>query len=235
MTSSKIPRICKRCGTPFEIWPYQDRAGQGNFCSLVCERATRRKRITLTCENCGNSFEVIQSAIKWHNPRWCSRKCFDEGRLTPLKIRFQRYVGPTTESGCVLWIGGYDTGGYGTINSGPPENKPLSAPRLVLEWAGYVIPDGQGALHRCDNPPCIFLGHLFIGTMADNMRDKQEKGRTPHGENHCRAVLTEAMVLDAKQRYDRGDGTYKDLAPDYGVSPITLGDAIAGRTWKHLS
>ena len=39
------------------------------------------------------------------------------------------------------------------------------------------IPIGMNVLHRCDNPPCIKLDHLFLGTCKDNTRDAMSKGR----------------------------------------------------------
>lgn len=31
--------------------------------------------------------------------------------------------------------------------------------------------------HRCDNPPCININHLALGTQKDNVRDSIERGR----------------------------------------------------------
>lgn len=44
-------------------------------------------------------------------------------------------------------------------------------------------PPGKGfVLHSCDRPECINPEHLRWGSQAENMRDKQERGRAGHTE-----------------------------------------------------
>lgn len=241
MATIKVPRICEQCGQPFKAYPRAIALGHGRFCGMRCQRDSRMTgKVPLVCANCGKDFSVYPSVIKWKGvPDCCSVRCRSQYKVIPLAVRFQRYVGPTTETGCILWIGATDEG-YGIINSGPPENKRLNAPTVALQLAGIVVPKGYGALHHCDNPPCINVEHLFVGTSIDNARDRDEKGRVAHGESHGFAKLTEAIVLEARQRYTQGEGDYKQLAYYYSkqlgttIHPVTMGDAIAGRTWKHL-
>lgn len=80
--------------------------------------------------------------------------------------------------------------------------------------------DGIVIRHKCDNPSCVNPFHLTSGTQADNMRDKKERGRTPKGEAHARAKLTDAQVAMIRTRYRpycRLNGTYA-LARELGVS-----------------
>lgn len=63
-------------------------------------------------------------------------------------------------------------GGYGTRGH-------RYAHREALEQKlGRPIKPGYGALHHCDNPPCIEPVHLFEGTNADNVHDMIAKGRS---------------------------------------------------------
>ena len=82
---------------------------------------------------------------------------------------------------CVIWTGSKRKG-YGAKSIG---GRLYGAHRLVWEDAHGKIPIGMCVLHRCDNPACVNIDHLFLGTHADNMRDARLKGRFPSGKSNA--------------------------------------------------
>jgi len=57
------------------------------------------------------------------------------------------------------------------------EGKQQLAHRVAWQQAYGPIPAGLEVLHFCDNPACINLDHLCLGTHAANMADMARKGR----------------------------------------------------------
>ena len=113
---------------------------------------------------------------------------------------------------CILWIGA-KSGLYGQISVG---GKLKRAHRVAWEKENGSIPEGLYVLHHCDNPPCVNVDHLFLGTQADNMRDMSEKGRNGmqrhpersslykvrtvrYGPDHHRFKLTDETILVIRQ------------------------------------
>ncbi len=90
-------------------------------------------------------------------------------------------------------------------------------------------------LHRCDNPPCVRIGHLFEGDDLDNARDRDAKGRhrVPRGEDASNARLTEAQVLDIIARGQTAERV-EDIGARYGIKAGHVSNIIRGFTWKHL-
>ena len=75
---------------------------------------------------------------------------------------------------CTEWTGPRDKKGYGrTWFRGKTER----AHRAVWAEKYGAIPPGMCVCHRCDNPGCVNLAHLFMGTNADNVQDKVSKNR----------------------------------------------------------
>lgn len=78
------------------------------------------------------------------------------------------------KSGCVVWDGAKGHGGYGRVRQ---KNKLIPATHYIWEWYYGEIPSGFIVCHRCDNPPCVNIDHLFLGTYKDNSDDMMKKGR----------------------------------------------------------
>lgn len=131
------------------------------------------------------------------------------------------------KTGCIEWLGGKTPKGYARIWWAGRGHR---VARIVWVMAKGAIPHGLKVLHKCDNTSCIRLGHLFLGTDADNMRDRDRKGRQARGERVYRAVLTPARV-----RYIRRvKTTASKLAIRFKVAISTICHARNGATWRHL-
>jgi hypothetical protein len=99
---------------------------------------------------------------------------------------------------CRVFTGSKHVFGYGKMWDG--ERADVTH-RLAYRAFVGPIPDGMAVCHRCDNPPCIRVEHLFLGTLADNLADMRAKRRHSQGPRHSellRAVWTDERR--AKQR-----------------------------------
>lgn len=87
---------------------------------------------------------------------------------------------PYVGTPCWQWIGGA-AGEYGGAWF---ERRQELAHRISWILHFGKIPGGMFVLHKCDNKLCVNPEHLFLGTQADNMRDKVEKGRQARGDRN---------------------------------------------------
>ena len=84
----------------------------------------------------------------------------------------------TNNDGCLLWPGATNEKGYGLIKVGGKGGVPAKAHRVAwfLAHGRLPLPPVQ-VLHQCDTPGCFSVPHLFLGTIQDNVRDREQKGR----------------------------------------------------------
>ncbi len=60
------------------------------------------------------------------------------------------------------------------------------AHRLSWEIAYGPIPEGIQVNHLCDTPPCILPWHLYLGTQANNIDDRERAGNNANTrKTHC--------------------------------------------------
>ena len=137
---------------------------------------------------------------------------------------------------CWLWIGKTKKGEYGQLCF---RGKNILAHRFSYELFVAPIKSGLCVLHRreCGNPSCVNPHHLYMGTHADNMRDRSKWGKTPGrgGESNHNAIITDSIVLEIRGiRKDYGY-IYKKIAMMYGITESHVGHIIREESWKHLA
>ena len=134
---------------------------------------------------------------------------------------------------CWPWMGARRPKGYGNFRLG---GEVLNTSRVVYRefyGDGLYAPDPTSpsqsltVMHGCDHPWCCNPSHLRLGTNAENMADRLNKGR-------YRKKLTEKEVLEIRAKYATGEYTYQQLADEYGVSQTTIGEIVNYKIWRHL-
>ena len=146
--------------------------------------------------------------------------------------RFEGNYEPVPWSGCWLWTGTLSDTGYGRFRSvllGPGKHY---AHRVSYKKFVGPIPKRMDVLHRCDVTCCVNPDHLFLGTQADNNRDRDAKGRQvgPHGHDNGMSKLDENAV-----RFIRASTiSAVTLAPFLGINHATISRVRRRELWKHV-
>lgn len=91
------------------------------------------------------------------------------------------------ENGCLEFTGYLTPKGYGQIRVGGRSGGSHLTHRVAWELVNGPIEDGLFVCHKCDNPSCCNVDHLFLGSNADNVADMVAKGRHwAHGRTSCK-------------------------------------------------
>lgn len=145
-------------------------------------------------------------------------------RTAPLLERFHKsYV--KNGDGCWNWIGTLTTFNkkwrYGLIAE---NRKDKLAHRVSWEFHNGVIPEGMDICHKCDNTKCVNPEHLFLGTQADNNRDRDNKGR-------MYSKLSPEDVHHIREAYATGTVKQWELAKQYGLNQGHVSDIVNYKRW----
>jgi DNA-directed RNA polymerase specialized sigma24 family protein len=163
----------------------------------------------------------------------------------------QRFWAKVDKSGpCQLWQGRHNSDGYGEVTDGRRWRK---AHRVAWELTHGPIPPGMCVCHRCDTRLCCHAecdvpgcphtkdapdcqSHLFLGTNADNIADREAKGRGTQAieaMRQRRTKLTPAQVTGIRERHQAGV-TYAAIAAEFGCSRHYVHALISGRRRQRL-
>lgn len=135
-------------------------------------------------------------------------------------------------SGCWLWERAVGSHGYGQHRV-PGTARVTYAHRTSYEAFVGPISPGMHVCHKCDIPTCCNPDHLWLGTNAENVADRDAKGRCPHGELHASAKLRESDVVVILDRLKSGE-SLSQLAREYGVGVTTIHRIKSGSSWRHV-
>lgn len=143
--------------------------------------------------------------------------------------RFWERVALPDSSGCMLWLAGRQSKGYGVLRM---HGTMKSAHRISLFLSVGGPPAGRPhAAHACLNKHCVAPTHLRWASTRENERDKVRDGTAAVGERHGAAKLTRSQVQEIKAQYASGGVTQAVVASRFGVSEATVWRILHDQRW----
>lgn len=150
------------------------------------------------------------------------------------ELDMQRFWSKTRSGtdGCIEWTAAKKSYGYGVFNRDGKHTILAHRMAWILEYGN--LPDDSVIMHRCDNPGCVNVKHLMIGSHADNVADKIAKGRGNDGMRHGHAKLTDDVIRQIRSLYQAREANQYQLAKRFGISQSVISEVINRKSWDHI-
>lgn len=175
----------------------------------------------LKCQACGRECRSNGGLAKHVRTHGISAIDYYEQYPLELKLRLWQEI-DITAAGCWEHRGRATSGmGYRQIRVAP--HSVLA--HVAAWWAWYGRWPTGVLMHQCDNPACCNPAHLIEGTHAQNMQERNDRGRTAHGER------TDVDLI--RLRHSWG-WTESELARTHGLSPSAAGKIARGDAYAHV-
>lgn len=146
-----------------------------------------------------------------------------------LTRRFMLKCGGSTATGCIPWLGPKTSKGYGYLRFSGRGGGRTTAHRIAWVLARGDLPPAILVLHRCDNPSCVNVEHMFLGSPQQNTDDMVSKGRHPW---RFGTPWQKLNAVDSERIHDLrrlGRRTQQEIADWMGVSRPLISLILAGR------
>jgi hypothetical protein len=178
-----------------------------------------------------NSKEIsLKTKVNRRSVRYYIEKLSPSERIKVNKSYKERYIKyQINENGCHIYICKH------LLKNRYP-TKRVNGKKWVLSRYIYTktngtIPKGLVVRHKCDNPNCININHLELGTIADNTKDMVERNRSLKGVKHPRCKLNEQQVVEIFH----SDESYKEISKKYDISFGAISGIKFKINWKHIT
>lgn len=169
----------------------------------------------MNCPCCGFNLESQQVTI--------SKKRIDDFFKKVLVV----------ESGCWEWQGSTSSPPRYPYGNFSLNGKSCYSHRWMMIFVMGYIPAGMDVLHRCDNPKCVNLFHLRIGTHEQNMREMSDKGRAGIriGPDHPNYKITPELINKVESLISAGC-SIEQIKEKTGLSKASAW-RIASKHYEH--
>src|SRR6478609_1202707 len=220
MTSAKLRR-------------YSEESAEDRIARLNNARREKMERRAVAPENQSLQMKIQASELTDEK----SEMAFQNKNI----LRIMERCSCNTATRCLEWDGFRYVNGYGKISI---NGKQILAHRAMFScWHGLELGTREYVCHRCDNPSCCSIEHLFRGSPLDNMHDMIRKGRdftakgtnkAPLGEKSCRAKITDAQEMEIRALLKQGWTQMAILrSGKFPISKSFLSHLNTGRLRRH--
>lgn len=125
------------------------------------------------------------------------------------------------DNGCIEWTATRNNQGYGLIHFamklGDGWKSSIPAHRAhYMAHHNIILERNQLVCHSCDNPSCVNIRHLFLGSPRDNAQDKLAKGR--NAKNYKLHTRQRIHSDDTIRAIKAATGQLREVSAQYGVS-----------------
>ena len=135
--------------------------------------------------------------------------------------RFLARIDYSNRAGCWRWLGSISASGHGQASL---RGHGSGAHRIMFELYHGAIPAGMIVRHRCDNPACVRIDHLELGTIRENAIDYSTRQRGY-------AAKPAPEYSDMRAAREQAGIGLREMARMIGIDPSALVRWESGK-WK---